>query len=121
LARRNVVGPVFAVSLLLRGIGQGAIGVPSISAAYNGVPKSELPMATTTLNIVQRLGGPTMTTFLATFLAWRMRFGQSSEAISNSFVQSFVLVSILHALLLISTMHLPKVLPKEVVEAVPAR
>ena len=121
LARHNVVGPVFAASLLLRGIGQGAIGVPSISAAYNGVPKSELPMATTTLNIVQRLGGPTMTTFLATFLAWRMRFGQSPEAISNSFVQSFVLVSILHALLLISTMYLPKVLPQAVVESAPAR
>lgn len=51
MARHNVVGPVFAVALLLRGIGQGAIGVPSISAAYHGVPKSELPMASTTLNI----------------------------------------------------------------------
>jgi hypothetical protein len=78
-------------------------------------------MATTTLNIVQRLGGPTITTLLATFLAWRMRFGQSPEAISNSFGQSFVLVSILHALLLISTMYFPKVLPKAVVESAPAR
>lgn len=108
LARHNIVGPAFAAALLLRGMGQGAIGVPSISAAYNSVPKSELPMATTTLNIVQRLGGPAMTTFLATFLAWRMQLGPSPEAISNSFVQSFILVSILHALLLLSTMHLPK-------------
>lgn len=121
LARHNVVGPMFAVSLLLRGVGQGAIGVPSISAAYSGVPKSELPMAATTLNIVQRLGGPTMTTFLATFLAWRMRFGQSPDAVSNSFVQSFVLLSVLHAWLLIVTMYLPKVLPKAALPSVPAR
>ncbi|HZY62425.1 MAG TPA: DHA2 family efflux MFS transporter permease subunit [Edaphobacter sp.] len=121
LARHNVVGPLFATVLLVRGIGQGAIGVPSISAAYNGVPKSELPMATTTLNIVQRLGGPTVTTLMATFLAWRMRLGQSPEAISNSFVQAFVLVSILHALLLISTVHLPKVLAKAVGESAAAR
>jgi hypothetical protein len=34
-----------------------AVGVPPISAAYSSVRKEELPMATTSLNIVQRLGG----------------------------------------------------------------
>jgi EmrB/QacA subfamily drug resistance transporter len=121
LARHALVGPVFAASLLLRGIGQGAIGVPTITAAYSGVPRSELPMATTTLNIVQRLGGPTLTTFTAMFLAWKMRFGQSPEAISNSFALSFVMVGILHAILLASSMRLPKVLPKEIAASVPAR
>jgi len=47
----------------------GAIGVPSLSAAYSGVPKQQLPMATTTLNIVQRLEGSTVTTLVAAFLA----------------------------------------------------
>lgn len=110
LARHSVVGPMFAIALLLRGIGQGAIGVPSISAAYNDVSKSELPMATTTLNIVQRFGGPTVTTLTATFLAWEMRFGETPQAVSHSFVQSFLLVSFLHALLFISTLNLPKAL-----------
>ncbi|MFC5863460.1 MFS transporter [Acidicapsa dinghuensis] len=114
LARHNIVGPIFVAALVLRGVGQGAIGVPSISAAYSGVPKSELPMATTTLNIVQRLGGPTMTTFLATFLARRMESGWSLEVISSSFVQTFVLLILLHALLFLSTMYLPKALPREV-------
>jgi EmrB/QacA subfamily drug resistance transporter len=121
LARHTLAGPVFVVSLLLRGMGQGAIGLPTITAAYSGVPKSELPMATTTLNIVQRLGGPTLTTFIATFLAWRMRFGESPAAISSSFVLSFAMVGILHGLLLASTMRLPKVLPKETAKVVPAR
>ena len=121
LARHALTGPFFAVALLLRGVGQGAIGVPTITAAYSGVPKHELPMAATTLNIVQRLGGPTLTTFTATFLAWRMSFGHSSEAISSSFVVSFVLVGILHGLLLASTTRLPKVLPKETAESVAIR
>ncbi|PXX12531.1 hypothetical protein C7399_118133 [Paraburkholderia tropica] len=30
-------------------------------------------MATTSLNIVQRIGGPTMTPLCATFLAWKLR------------------------------------------------
>jgi hypothetical protein len=45
-----------------------AAGIPSISAAYASVKKRDLPMATTSLNIVQRLGGPTMTTLCAIFL-----------------------------------------------------
>src|SRR5260370_41001302 len=37
LARQNVVGLAFATSLLLCGIVQRCIGVPSISAVYNSV------------------------------------------------------------------------------------
>src|SRR5260370_38453982 len=49
-------------TLFVRGIGQGAIGIPSLSAAYSAVPRKDLPMATTTLNILQRLAGPIVTT-----------------------------------------------------------
>jgi hypothetical protein len=45
-----------------------AVGVPSISAAYASVDRRDLPMATTSFNIVQRLGGPTFTTLCATVL-----------------------------------------------------
>lgn len=113
LALHNIVGPAFALLLLLRGMGQGAIGVPSISAAYSGVPKSELPMAATTLNIVQRLGGPTATTLLATFLDWRLSLAHSAASISSGFVQTFLLIGILQTLLLIATMYLPKALHAE--------
>ena len=111
LAHHGLAGPVFVITLLLRGAGQGAIGVPTITAAYSGVPKSELPMATTTLNIVQRLGGPTLTTVAATFLAWRLRLGQSPHSTSTAFVSSFVLLGLLHIFLLVSSMRLPQVLP----------
>ncbi len=51
-----------------------AMGIPSISAAYGSVRKEQLPMATKSLNIVQRLGGPALTTLCASFLGWQRLF-----------------------------------------------
>lgn len=53
------------VGLLLRAAGQGAIGIPTVSAAYASVPKEKLSLATTAVNIVQRLGGPMATIAIA--------------------------------------------------------
>ena len=72
LASHGLVVAVLACALFLRGVGLSAVGIPSISAAYASVQKRDLPMATTSLNIVQRLGGPTMTTLCATFVGWRL-------------------------------------------------
>ena len=58
---------ILAGTLFIRGMGMSAVGIPSISAAYGSVRKEQLPMATTSLNIVQRLGGPTLTTFAQPF------------------------------------------------------
>ena len=113
LAHYGLAGPVFVISLLLRGAGQGAIGVPTITAAYSGVPKTELPMATTTLNIVQRLGGPTLTTVAATFLAWRLNLGQSPRNAPTAFFLSLILLGVLNVFLLASSTRLPKTLPKK--------
>src|ERR1700722_5178782 len=105
LASHGLVTTVFVAALVMRGIGQGAIGIPSITAAYSSVPKRELPMATTSLNIVQRLGGPTLTTVCATFLAWRMRL--SGGASAKAFVAGFALLCVLQALALLSALQLP--------------
>jgi MFS family permease len=72
LASHGLVLAVLACALFVRGVGLSAVGIPSISAAYASVRRQDLPMATTSLNIVQRLGGPTLTTFCATFLGWRL-------------------------------------------------
>jgi MFS family permease len=105
LASQGLVTAVFVAALVVRGIGQGAVGIPSITAAYSSVPKRELPMATTSLNIVQRLGGPTLTTVCATFLAWRMRL--SGGASAKAFVAGFVLLCGLQVLTLLSALQLP--------------
>ena len=64
-------------------------------------------MATTSLNIVQRLGGPTLTTLCATFLGWRLGMAQPSAGLSSAFTAAFVLLCGLHALLFAATLRLP--------------
>jgi hypothetical protein len=98
---------VLASALFLRGVGLSAVGIPSISAAYASVKKHDLPMATTSLNVVQRLGGPTMTTLCATFLGWNSRSGHSYLSLSSPFVAAFILLCSLHALLFAASLRLP--------------
>jgi EmrB/QacA subfamily drug resistance transporter len=67
MASHGLVIVLLACALFVRGVGQSAVSVPSISAAYSSVKREDLPMATTTLNIVMRIGGPTLTTICAPF------------------------------------------------------
>jgi EmrB/QacA subfamily drug resistance transporter len=99
--------PILAISLFVRGIGMSAVGILSISAAYASVRKEELPMATTSLNIVQRLGGPTLTTICAAFLGWRLAATPLSASVSSAFTDSFALLCGLHALLVLAAAKLP--------------
>lgn len=80
LASHGLVIAILACALFIRGMGLSAVGVPSISAAYASVVREDLPMATTALNIVMRIGGPTLTTVCATFLEWRLGFAYSHDA-----------------------------------------
>jgi EmrB/QacA subfamily drug resistance transporter len=97
---------ILAVTLFVRGMGMSAVGIPSISAAYASVRKEELPMATTSLNIVQRLGGPTLTTVCATFLGWRMAVVHSAGT-SSAFMMSFALLCGFHLVLILAARRLP--------------
>jgi EmrB/QacA subfamily drug resistance transporter len=102
------LNPVILIgALFVRGVGTSAVGIPSISAAYASVPKAELPMATTALNIVQRLGGPTLTTVCATFLGWQL-----AAAPSRAFTVTFALFCGLQALLVLAALRLPLSLEK---------
>lgn len=94
-------------ALFLRGIGMSAVGLPSMTAAYASVNRKELPMATTSLNIVQRLGGPTMTTLCASFLAWQLEPNIKSHGISTAYAWSFLLLCTIHALTFSAAIHLP--------------
>jgi hypothetical protein len=87
------------------------VGIPSISAAYASVKERDLPMATTSLNIVLRLGGPTMTTLCATFLGWRLSAAPSPAVTSDAFAEAFGLLCFLHLLLFLATLRLPWLVP----------
>ncbi len=111
LAGHGLIVAVLACALFVRGIGLSAVGIPSISAAYASVKKRDLPMATTSLNIVLRLGGPTVTTLCATFLGWRLSAAPSPAARSEAFAEAFGLLSALHLLLFLVTLRLPWLVP----------
>jgi MFS family permease len=112
LAGHGLVVVMLACALFVRGVGLSAVGIPSISAAYASVRKQDLPMATTSLNIVQRLGGPTLTTLCATFLGWRLGVAHPYANLSNAFVEAFLMLCGLHALLFASSLRLPLSLDK---------
>jgi EmrB/QacA subfamily drug resistance transporter len=107
LASHGLVPAFLVTALFIRGVGLSAIGVPSISAAYASVERQDLPMATTALNIVQRLGGPTLTTLCATFLGWRLASAYSDAGVLGAFRAAFLLLCALHALLFAAAMRLP--------------
>jgi EmrB/QacA subfamily drug resistance transporter len=107
LASHGLVLLLLASSLFIRGVGLSAIGIPSLTAAYASVRKQDLPMATTSLNIVQRLGGPTLTTLCATFLGWRLGQADAHDALSGAFIAAFFLLCALHALLFVAALRLP--------------
>lgn len=65
-------------------------------------------MATTSLNIVQRLGGPTMTTLCATFLAWKLRSAVTGHAVSSAYVWAFLVLCGIHAFAFIAAVQLPR-------------
>jgi MFS family permease len=111
LAWHGLVIAVLAASLFVRGAGMSAIGIPSITSGYASVARRDLPMATTAMNIVQRLGGPTLTTLCVVFLAWRLPVAADPIAASNAFVASFALLCTLHALLFLATLRLPWQVP----------
>jgi MFS family permease len=107
LASHRLSVAVLACALFVRGAGLSGVGIPSISAAYASVKKRDLPMATTSLTIVMRLGGPTMTTLCATFLGWRLGMAQSSASLSSAFTAAFLLLCGLHAFLFAAALRLP--------------
>jgi EmrB/QacA subfamily drug resistance transporter len=107
LASHGLVIAILVCALFLRGMGLSAVGAPSISAAYSSVKREDLPMATTTLNIVMRIGGPTLTTICATFLGWRLSSAHSPDAAQDAFTAAFILLSIFHGLLIAVAMRLP--------------
>ena len=107
LSSQHFNASILVISQFVRGVGMSAAGVPPISAAYASVRKDELPIAATSLNIVQRLGGPALTTICATFLGWRLTAAPLCASVSTAFTASFALLCGLHVLLILAAATLP--------------
>ena len=109
MATHQFYATAAVVSLFVSGAGQGMIGVPSVAAAYAAIPKPQLAVANTALNIVQRIGGPLATTVLS------MAIAQSTVAVAHGpantvpthFVWPFVVFAVMHVPCLAAAMGLP--------------
>ena len=97
--------PLLVLLLFVRGTGLGAINIPSMAAAYTAVPKHELPVATTTLNILQRLGGLFMTTLLAMVI--ESHFDQRITIRCSPLALAFILLTAVHVCLFAAALRLP--------------
>jgi EmrB/QacA subfamily drug resistance transporter len=64
---------VTSAILLVRGVGLGCSTMPSMAAAYASVSPADIPQATTTLNVFQRIGGSIGTALMAVILEDRIR------------------------------------------------
>lgn len=111
LATEGLNISILAVALFLRGAGSGAIGIPAMSASYASVARADIPMATTALNIVQRLGGPMLSTLCGIFLGWQETAVSVSNPFMPVFAKVFMLLFVFHVFLLLMTSRLPQALP----------
>jgi EmrB/QacA subfamily drug resistance transporter len=107
MAQHEFSLPLLIAAFFIRGMGLGAISIPSVSAAYASIPKADLPMAATSIAIVQRMGGPMLTTFTSIFLAWNLKAPPTTQANFHPFAAAFLLLAAFHALCLISALLLP--------------
>ena len=105
MAHTRYSAPAAVAGLVLRGMGQGATGLPAIAAAYASVPKAKLSFATAAMNIVQRLGGPMLTTALAVVVSHS--FPAQPVPLLHAFEAPFVALIVLQLLVFGAAMQLP--------------
>ena len=67
-----------------------------------------LALATTSLNISQRLGGSSITTLCATFPAWRLASHGSDAAVKSTYAWGFMLLCVLQVGVFLAARRLPR-------------
>ena len=103
MTQRGLTTAGVELGLLLRSAGQGAIGIPTISAAYASVPKEKLSFATTAVNIVQRIGGPVATIAVAITVT----IATAQSAGGSAFLIPFLALMSIQLLALVCAVRLP--------------
>jgi MFS family permease len=102
-------GIALVFALFIRGVGIGAINLPSMSSAYAKIPSESVTHATTAINICQRLGGPLMTTGLAVMLEAYVGAGSSyvGSDLVSAFAMTFWFLCAVNVLCVFSALCLP--------------
>lgn len=99
-------------SLVLRGLGLGAVATPLTASAYRSLTKDAVPRAAPALVIVQRIGGSLGTAALAVLLQGQLGRSEgagepSAAAVADAFGTTFWWTAGLSAVALIPALFLP--------------
>ena len=103
MTQRGLTTAGVELGLFLRSAGQGAMGIPTLSAAYASVPKEKLSFATTAVNIVQRLGGPMATIAVAIAVTFAAARGTGESV----FLLPFLALMAIQLVALVCAVRLP--------------
>jgi EmrB/QacA subfamily drug resistance transporter len=77
---------LLGASMLLRGIGMAAVGIPAMAAAYQQLPLAAIPRATSIVNVIQRIGASFGTALVAVILQQQVsRHLGGVDAYANTF------------------------------------
>jgi EmrB/QacA subfamily drug resistance transporter len=115
---------LLSVAMVIRGVGIGATMMPAMSAAYQTLSRAAVPRATSSLNVLQRVGGSLGTAILAVVLEHRLIAelksapspAQAPEALSHAYGQTFWVALGMSAIALIPALRLvPKPEPAETI------
>jgi hypothetical protein len=98
---------LLAIVLVGRGAGLGLALVPITTAAYIGLPHSDIPSATTGVRIYQQIGGALGTAILAVILQQAMLAAPGPHGIARAFDTTFAWVLALTALSFVPALLLP--------------
>jgi EmrB/QacA subfamily drug resistance transporter len=100
--------PVLLASLLVMGLGTGCLMGPVSAAAYSVLERSEIPQATATLSITQRVGGVLGTAVYAVILQHHLSGqGHGIERVAGAFGGTFWWPLVIAALALGPALLLP--------------
>ena len=95
---------VLAASLLVWGIGIAAVAVPVAAAAYQGLPPTMIPSATSAITMIQTIGASVGAAVLTAILQNRTANhpGATAAAFADTFrwVLGFTVLAVIPALLL---------------------
>ena len=97
---------LLSAALVVRGAGLGATNTPALAAAYRNLSHDEIPNATATLNVVQRLGAPLGVATMAVALQRFAPAHPSPALLAHAFARTFTLSAILSALALFAAFAL---------------
>jgi EmrB/QacA subfamily drug resistance transporter len=80
---------LLAVALVPRGIGMGFMMAPLMAASYRTLSTAAVPRATTTINIVMRIGGAIGTAVFAVLLQHELGSGVAGPGAAHAFAATF--------------------------------